>query len=268
VPGPVAAARGHHLTLRFALPLLLVLLGAAAALAYQCNVAINRTLAEAAERRAAVVLLDIAQGIETRLNLGLPIATMYDIQEVVERERAKDGQILSIEVFDDAGRSLFNTDRGLIGDRVPPAWVELTRDQHRGLWITSDFEAAVVGTDFTNSFNKTVGGVALRYSSDAFRAMEREALTRVSAGAAVIALAAAMVLLVGVALVLQPYNAALRQAMESFGTQRDGDAVLPGSEPRTIVLLGDVARVRRTVLEADGALRSASTEVQRIDEDA
>ena len=72
------------------------------------------------QSRYSFVVFTIKKRVEDSLNLGLPLHQIRQVQDILEREKLRDPQILSIEAYDSQGEVLFDTDRGAVGSMVPP----------------------------------------------------------------------------------------------------------------------------------------------------
>ena len=256
------AFRTTGLTLQLVWPAALALVLAAALFACIAYDATARALVWQVEQRAAVVLSDIARNVEARLNLGLRLAELSEVQDLLERERAKDEHVLSLEIFDGSGRIVFSTDRGLIGDPVPAAWLRYSAAS-RTLWTATDFEAQVIGAPIRNSFEMLVGAAVLRYSSGAFSENDAALLRRVAV-ATVLATVAALALLVLLSRqMLGHERRRLRASVALLARTTPGREFVPGpAEP------DDVAAACRQLLTIDRTLHQVSADVQKLDDDA
>src|SRR5690242_15492255 len=85
---------------------------------------LDRLSLRTAEANVDFLLTQLRNTIEANVDLGLPLADIRIVQDLIERSEASDHQVLALEVFSPAGISLFNTDRGSIGETVSPAWQE------------------------------------------------------------------------------------------------------------------------------------------------
>src|SRR5947199_10635579 len=66
----------------------------------------------------------IENNIQSSLALGLSFADIGTLPGSLERERATDSLILSIDVLDDEGNLLYSTDRLRLARPVPAIWLE------------------------------------------------------------------------------------------------------------------------------------------------
>ncbi|WP_439813786.1 hypothetical protein [Zavarzinia sp. CC-PAN008] len=252
--------RVGSLALPFLLATALVLALAATATCAVYSAVIARMFAAQVHERGAVVVHDIGAAIEQRMSLGLDLPAMSEIQDLIERRRALDPGILSIEVFDGSGRSLFNTDRGLIGEPVPERWRRPAERADGATWADEDFEAAVIGLPLSTSFGTAAGGVALRYSrtwlnEHVARENRRIALTGVIGFGAGLLIAA-----LGFAWVLRPAERALAAAAAGHAG--------PGRAPQALQpLLAMTAAFQADVAGRVAAIDGATAAIQRIDDE-
>jgi hypothetical protein len=65
--------------------------------------------------RIGVVASDVGATVESRVNLGLPLNYLSDMQATLERSRQESTGVESISVADEHGNVLFSTDRLVIG---------------------------------------------------------------------------------------------------------------------------------------------------------
>ena len=122
---------------------------------------------ELVESRLIVVGLDIKHSTEGSVNLGIPLSQTENTQEILNRVKAADEQILSVEVFAVSGADgnrLFGTDAEGIGKKVPESWVNGAESKDSNTWQFDEPEAFGVGIALINSFNKRIGGIVVRYS--------------------------------------------------------------------------------------------------------
>lgn len=125
------------------------------------------TLRELVQSRFVVVGLDIKHAIEGSVNLGIPLPQTENTQEILNRVKEGDDQILSVEVFEISGtegRRIFGTDASGVGRVVPDDWVRAAERDDATSWQFDEDEAFGVGIALINNFNKRIGGVVLRYS--------------------------------------------------------------------------------------------------------
>lgn len=227
----------------------------------------EKTFLQLAQSRFGFVVFDVKSTVENSLNLGLPLIALRNTQAVIERETAQDDQILSMEVYDDTGETLFSTNRGGIGNKVPGRWLRQAGESGSAGWNLIDDEAIVVGAPLVNNFGQVVGGIALRYSRAYFDLkvwdMQLE-LMRVAglifAIAALVAILGVLLLLGGTRKSLASMEASLRQALDAGGGI---DETLARTE-----LERSIARFERKARAAAADLAAADRRIDLIDRQA
>lgn len=167
-------------------------------------------LESAVRSRLLLLAGNVDESVQRALAIGLPLAAIPALPELLARERAADPAIHSIGIFDATGRMLYSTDAKARGQRAPAAWRAAAQRSAAESWQLADGESAVVGLGLRNSFDLEVGHVAIHYSRDGIAA----ALSGMRGELAAIALWGVLgtVVLAGVALHL-----ALRQVAQPGG---------------------------------------------------
>jgi hypothetical protein len=115
----------------------------------------------------------IENSIQSSLALGLQFADLGTLPGTMERERATDETILSIDIFDTDDKLLYSTDRLRATRSVPGAWLAAARKAQTGDWFVEDGTESAVGTAVANNFGLLIGHVALRYSEQQVNASHR-----------------------------------------------------------------------------------------------
>ena len=118
------------------------------------------------KERLVVTGTSIENSIQSSLALGLQFADLGTLPETLERERATDDLILSIEVFDTEGKPLYSTDRLRAARDVPAAWVEAARLAAPNDWFVKSGTESAAGIAIQNNFGLVIGYLALRYSEE------------------------------------------------------------------------------------------------------
>ena len=89
-------------------------------------------------------------------------------RQILAREAAKDSQSLSVVVFDNQGRTLYQhrdsspTNHPLT-ELSPDQSGAILHDSPTSVWRADDPETLIVGTPLINNFGRAVGGITLRY---------------------------------------------------------------------------------------------------------
>ena len=146
--------------------------------------ALSRDSAAMRESRFQFSLNSVRAALEGGLHLGLLLQGLPGGQTLIDRHRAEDRDILSIDVFDDAGRILFSTDSGGVAALVPEAWRAPCLAARQAPWQGEDDIGALQCLSLVNGFEKTVGGVVMRYRTATRTDLLSVLLQRWHAGAA------------------------------------------------------------------------------------
>lgn len=115
------------------------------------------------QSRYSFLVFTIKKKVEDNLNFGFALRQIRQTQDVIEREKVRDRQVLGIEVFDANGEVLFDTDRGAIGTLVPEEWQASARTGGSQSFGHTDEDTLIVGLPLVNGLGKVEGGVVLRY---------------------------------------------------------------------------------------------------------
>lgn len=214
--------------------------------------------------RYSFVVFTIKQKIEDRLALGLPLRQLRQVQDLMELEKARDDQILGIQIYDLNREVLFDTERGAIGSRVPAGWLEPLNVQGSQPFDLRDDDYALVGLPLVSTLGKVEGAVVLRYPA---AYLERELgkllgrlaveFTAVLAGFSLIAVIAASVLLGGVHRRLQAMETTLGKTLA-----QGGEALPPEDGQEFETRFAEFCGKAREAVEQIG---EASEEVERLD---
>jgi hypothetical protein len=150
--------------LGFALALVLALaFGLLGFLAYEKH---RKAFSGLVQARIGAVTLDLGAAADAGLNMGLSLAAMSNLGELFQREAKGDGEILSIDAFDPAGRIVHSSDPRRIGEAVPPSWAAAGA---RRWWVEGP-DAFVSGVSMRNSYDAPEGALAVRYDRRPFDA--------------------------------------------------------------------------------------------------
>src|SRR5437763_11552215 len=148
---------------------------------------LDRLSLRTVEANVDFLLTQLRNTIEANVDLGLPLADIRIIQDLIERSQASDRQVVALEVFSPAGVSLFNTDRGSIGEAVSPAWQEAIRYRiENDRWRVEELGNIVVGQVIRNDFSEPVGYLAVTLSGEAHRQHAQAVLEELARRVAVV----------------------------------------------------------------------------------
>jgi hypothetical protein len=118
------------------------------------------------QERLVVTGNSIENSIQSSLSLGLQFADLGTLPGTMERERATDDLILSIEIFDADGKTLYSTDRLRAARNVPAPWLSAARSAKGRDWFVKNGNESAAGISIDNSFGLVLGYMALRYSEE------------------------------------------------------------------------------------------------------
>lgn len=122
--------------------------------------------------RASVILVELQERLETDLGLGFSLAESEAAQPLLEKSISLDSTIRAVEVLDERGVSLFNTDRGAIGEYVPRPWlreIEARRSaQQRSGWSVNTATERTLAEPIKGSFGEVQGYVAVTFATDQY----------------------------------------------------------------------------------------------------
>lgn len=199
------------------------------------------------ESRYAFLAADLRATLEASLDLGLPLEQVENAQDIIDRQRHRDPEILSIEVFDAAGTVLYSSARAR-----PDLMAALNEATFVSVPLNGDLIAA---TRLVNPFGATVGGVAIRVSAASAAARDQTMLA--SLGTAVLTAAA-----IGTAAVAVVAMLLLAGVQRRLQIQRRIIASLSGAdEPRTAA--APATAFEHVAAEALGELRDVERLVQQ-----
>lgn len=115
------------------------------------------------ESRFQFSLTQVRASLESGLRLGFATGDLPGAQNLIEQVRARQSDILSIDIFDSRGTILFSTDQGGLGSSVPMAWRNPCTAGAGALWRGQTQDSDLQCVALVNSFDQVAGGVMLRY---------------------------------------------------------------------------------------------------------
>lgn len=253
------------LTAKLAAAILSVALLAVALIGTLNYAYVTRTYLDLASERFSFVLYDLKGTIEN-LGLGVELADLRLLQDILEREKVRDDQILSIEVFDPAGMTLFSTDRGSIGDAVPEEWLRARGQTAAGAtWRVVEHEAIVMGVPIVNDFDLVIGQVALSYSLGYYESRIADIASRLGTRYAAVLILLVPLLTIAAFLALRGTRRAFARMEQLLIAMRD-PAADPAVAANDATLQPVFRRMAGRTAEALGDIRRATRDVQRLDD--
>lgn len=219
------------LSRKVSVALLAILVGTAAITGLSAYSKLRTVLGDLVQSRYGVEAQSIKRNVEDRLALGFPLKSLRPIQDVIEREKVLDKTIHGLEVFDDKGRILFDTDIGSVGTQVPAPWVGALQAGGSRPFTFSEEDDRIIGLPLIGSLGQVEGGIILRYPGTYLertlgpifaRLLEQSA--RVLAVFAVLAVAGSFLLFRSVGQRLNTMENTLSKVMAEGGVAVPGDA--------------------------------------------
>lgn len=230
---------------------------------------LDRLALRSTEANVGFLLTQLRGSVEANVGLGLALQDVRVAQGLIEQARAADDRVLAIEIFSPAGVSLFNTDRGAVGEAVPEAWRRAVAwrvvDDR---WRVEELGAIVVGETLRNDFGEPVGQLAVTVS-DAAHARGASELLAAAAGRAALVAPPAMAL-AGLAAWLALRRSTrdvrrLARALSGDALPGEGDGDGSGAAAPD-PLVAEAARVRAAADRAAADHARAAREVLAADE--
>lgn len=113
-----------------------------------------------------LTLLELQSELESDLALGLDAQHNLRIQGLMEIRVRKNSQIYSLDVLGPGGRALYSTDRGIVGEPLPPAARAALHEgaARRQPWHALIASTPVMGIGLLNPFGETAGHVTAAYA--------------------------------------------------------------------------------------------------------
>lgn len=223
---------------------------------------LDRLRLRTAEANVDYLLTQLRDTIEANVGLGLPLSDIRVVQDLVERTKLSDSQILAVEVFSPDGISLFNTDRGSLGEPIPAAWQNATRYRIQNeRWRVEEVGNIVVGQVIRNDFGEPVGHLALTVSGEARNEHAQAVLLGLAKQAAIVVPLALLAVLV-MARGLSDFSG---RGFQQLAIWLRPDAPLPEAGSLSPGLAGAQA-VRQSVDRAAADFERAAADVLQVDE--
>lgn len=172
----------------------------------------------------------IESNIQALLALGLQFSDLGTLPGTLERERATDDLIMSIEIFDVDGKMLYSTDRLRASRQVAPAWMAAARQAKGADWFVKDGTESAAATGIQNNFGVLIGWVALRYSEDQVKAGTNAVARNIAVTTFAVFLAAAAVASMALLMLM---NRLAREFETVESALRSGDPLRPSDAAST-----------------------------------
>ena len=112
-----------------------------------------------ADRRMRGAVAGLQERLETELRLGLALSDDDRVQRLLEDEVARSPRLLGLEIVSPRGVSLFNSDRGLLGQPVPGTWLEAMAAHPQG-WVVARSEYRTLGLPLRDAAGEVAAWLA------------------------------------------------------------------------------------------------------------
>lgn len=122
---------------------------------------LERSESAIAEAQFDFVLGRASEAVERSLQLGLPLTELEQTVPVLERILVRASAVEAADVFSEAGVTLFSTDRGAVGEPIPPAWHRAIEEAHDKSFTATDASRLTIGHAISNDFGQVEGWAAI-----------------------------------------------------------------------------------------------------------
>ena len=113
--------------------------------------------------RIDYTIRDMKDTIEFSLRLGLPISDLKNTQDLVDKVKKGDDEILTAQIFDPGGTVIFSSQKELKTRQAPTEWREKAAAS-KDIWFLYEDEAMIVGIPLLNAIDQVAGTLVLNYS--------------------------------------------------------------------------------------------------------
>ncbi|PWC52493.1 hypothetical protein [Azospirillum sp. TSO22-1] len=218
----------------------------------------HRRLHAAVASHAGFVLGEIKTALETRLNLGLALAELPQVQPLLDGARGAMPAVLSVAVLDEEGAVVFSSSPVEVGERL----AGLPAAEPGAVWAAERGGEWLYGIGLTTSFDTTAGQIVLRVPGDVAAEPTRTFALKLGIGG--LLLAVPVILLAGIAglgLLRGPRRSVEAVAGILETLTRDADPYASGDVPDApLPAFAGAVRARLTLLA------EAERDVSRLDE--
>ncbi|MEO1105454.1 MAG: hypothetical protein AAFW98_17250, partial [Pseudomonadota bacterium] len=143
------------------------------------------------------VMSRAAEAIERNMRLGLPLAELQQAAPILENTLTRAPSILAADAFSADGTTLFSTDRGAVGEPVPPLWRAAIAERRGETFEAIALGHVTLGQPIRNDFGQIEGWAAIIVDRHATAAPLSRASQFLIAAAPITGIAALLAALVG-----------------------------------------------------------------------
>lgn len=224
---------------------------------------LDRLSLRTTEANVDFLLTQLRGTIEANASLGLPLSDVRVVQDLIERAKATDDQVLAVEVFSPDGVSLFNTDRGSIGEPISPLWQNAIRYRvENERWRVEELGNIVVGSIIRNDFAEPIGYLSVMVSGEARSHHAWTVLAELAETASFLVPAAFLMVLLAMLAMVHISNRRFRLLAKRLAS----DAPIPAEAGPPDELAACADAIRRSIDSAILDFDQATAKVLKVDE--
>lgn len=194
--------------------------------------------------------------LEAEMRLGQALSQLQGAQPVLDDLRAIDPHIVSVEIFDQKGQTLYSTDNSFLMDFVPKTWETAWSTTSGKRWSVDREQTTALGLELRNAFDEPVGSMALLYDvallDNAFISIQRT----LQGYALWVALGALVVLAGAVVVLTRPLKSFLQNLQQDLA----GEQGTPSCQNP------QVQEFRQSYDKAQKMLQATQQELEALDE--
>ena len=209
------------------------------------------TFASVVRERVLVIGRGIENSVQTSLSLGMQFNELSTLPTQISREMAADRIIRGIDLFDHTGQAIYSTDRGRVSRAVPAGWVQAADRSKTNEWNVEEPGEYVAGISIKNSFNLTVGYLALRYSRDVVDAATAKAGREILVSSTLALIGIAILAPLALITVIRRFERDLAALENATADLEDLDKSVPTAQS---AFNAPIASLRASLRGADDAL--------------
>ena len=210
------------------------------------------------QERLVYLITEMRDTIEFSLGLGLPLADLENIQELLNRQQQDDDQILFIRLTDPANTLLFATNKGET-DHHPPTDQPPAPQQTSSLEISQHQDTTIITTPLINGIGQVAGHLTLCASRLHSKAILRTILLdMVKTGSLLLAGSAFLTLLLAWLL--------LHRTMHRFDRVSEILQTIPSGERITTATIKNMEPLEQRFLTISTPIQSALDEMEALRE--
>jgi len=249
--------RGLSLVYKLSLAICLVLAFAIGLSALLNYFNFQKTYNDLVRSSYTVMLRDIGYSIQYGLGLGLSLASMENIPDLLETARATAPNIRSIQVIAPDGEVLFHTEPERVGTMVDHELRNVAFRFAEGdeVWSQVAEQDYLIGLGLDNSFDRTEGALILAFSRAETASVYRRILHQLLQQSVLVVLTFSVVSVLCVFLVLRRLTNSLRRIERSLWQSTQG-------EPPVLTQANAVSTLEREFAAFEETLQQAREELE------